>query len=139
MDINRQTGNSVPKVLTDESARRRARRIRDTQWSVLERIAEHNPLYICWWDKNGRHGGADGALGLLSCSLVVGMELVHWLKAHPGWTVIGEWAAEMSAAPVFITSEGRDALVNRALYDLEPVEGGLVEPGWQAIPWLDAG
>ena len=53
--------------------------------------------------------------------------------------MIGEWSQERYASPVFITSDGRAALATRALYDLEPVEGGLVEPGWQAIPWLEGG
>ena len=44
-----------PKLRTDERSRRMARHIRDQQWQVLERIAEHNPLHVCWWDKNGRH------------------------------------------------------------------------------------
>ena len=44
-----------PKVLTDQSMRRMARGIRDAHWRTLERIAEHDPLWCCWWDKAGRY------------------------------------------------------------------------------------
>ena len=68
------------------------------------------------------------------CGLIKGMEILHWLEAHPDWTQIGEWSDERYAVPVHITDSGRDALANRERYDMEPVEGGLVEPGWQVIP-----
>ena len=68
------------------------------------------------------------------CGLIDGMELVHWLKTHPEWTTTGDWSDERYAAPVWITEAGRTALENRHLYDMEPVEGGLVEPGWRAKP-----
>ena len=52
----------------------------------------------------------------------------------PDWTIIGEWSGERYARPVHITAAGLEALENRRLYDMEPVRGGLVEPGWQAVP-----
>ena len=123
-----------PKILTDQPAREMARRIRDTQWLALERIAEHNPLYICWWNKDRHHADQGGPDDLLVCGLIDGNELLDWLNAHPDWRVIGEWSEERYAAPVYITDEGRAALANREQYDLEPIVGGLVEPGWEAIP-----
>ncbi len=50
------------------------------------------------------------------------------------WWVIGDWSDQRYAAPVSLTDAGRAALANREQYDLEPVTGGLVEPGWQATP-----
>ena len=112
-----------------------ARRIRDHQWETLERIADKNPLYVCWWDKNRRHGRREHQPDDLKvCGLIDGMELVHWLKTHPEWTTTGDWSEERYAAPVWITEAGRTALENRHLYDMEPVKGGLVEPGWRAKP-----
>ena len=71
---------------------------------------------------------------LMACGLIDGMEMMHWLNAHPEWITIGEWSEERCAFPVYITDRGLDALANREQYDMEPVEGGLVEPGWKAIP-----
>ena len=125
-----------PKTLTDQASRQQARHIRDNQWRKLERIAEQDPhpLYICWWNKNRHHNRDVSPPDLLVCGLIDGMEMLHWLKAHPEWVVIGEWSDERYAAPVHITDSGLDALSKRERYDLEPVVGGLVEPGWQAIP-----
>ena len=124
-----------PRALDDQATRKMARHVRDRQWRMLERIAENNPLHICWWDKNRRHRQDEEAPDdLMACSLIVGMEILHWLKAHPEWTTIGEWSEERCAVPVHITDRGLEALANRERYDMEPVEGGLVEPGWKAIP-----
>lgn len=125
---------SAPRELTDDGAREMARRIRDNQWKTLEQIAEYNPLYICWWNKDRYHDWEEGPDDLKVCGLIDGMELVAWLKSHPDWTVVGEWSDERHAAPVSITDAGRHALANREIYDSEPVVGGLVEPGWQAVP-----
>ena len=124
-----------PKWLIEERDRKMARHIRDRQWEMLELIALHNPLYICWWDKAGRYKvKTNTPPDEWACGLITGMEMLHWLEAHPDWTQIGEWSDERYAAPVHITDSGRDALANRERYDMEPVEGGLVEPGWRAIP-----
>ena len=124
---------SEPKALTDDQSRQTARWVRDRQWRTLERIAEHNPLYICWWDKHRRHK-VDRPDDLEAHGLIDGMELAHWLRAHPEWTTAEEWSDERCAQAFYITDVGRDALANRQQYDMEPVVGGLVEPGWQAVP-----
>lgn len=123
-----------PRLLTDQRARDRARYTRDLQWQLLEQISEHNPLYVCWWNKNRHHNEGDIPDDLKVYGYITGMEMLHWLNAHPDWTEIGEWSDERYAAPVFITDAGREALSARSRYDLEPVAWGLVEPGWQAIP-----
>ena len=127
------TTKPEPKILDEPRDRDMARYVRDRQWETLERIAEHNPLYICWWDKAGRHKG-ERPPDLKVCGIPDANELINWLNLHPDWTVTGEWSDERYAAPVWITDAGREALQNRHLYDMEAVEGGMVEPGWQAIP-----
>ena len=124
----------TPKVLTDPEARARARWIRDWQWAVAERIAATDPLWICWWNKNRHHDEATAPSDLLICGLIDGSELAQWLNSHPDWWVIGEWDADRYAAPVSITEAGRAALANRSAFDSEPVNGGLVEPGWTCSP-----
>jgi hypothetical protein len=134
-----------PKRLTAKRDRAMARRMRDQNWAVMERVAAlaPKPLWICWWNKDGHHRPspsaqyADGSGfrdDLLVCGLIDGMELCEWLRSHNDWWTIGEWSDERYAAPVTLTDAGRAALTNRAAYDMEPVTGGLVEPGWEAIP-----
>jgi hypothetical protein len=132
----------TPKLLTDKRDREMARRMRDGQWAFADRVAAQGTVWVCWWNKN-RHGPspsaqyADGSGyrdDLLVCGLIDGMELAAWLHSHEDWWVIGEWSDERYAAPVSLTDAGRVALANREAYDMEPIEGGLAEPGWQAIP-----
>ena len=125
----------APKILDSPEDQARARYMRNRQWETLERIAEHNPLWICWWDKNRRHAKHDRRPDdLIVHGLITGMELAQWLRSHQDWTVVGEWSDERYAAPVWITDTGRHALANREHYDMEPVLGGMVEPGWQCVP-----
>lgn len=110
-----------------------ARAIRDGQWALLEKAATHDPLIWCWWDKAGRYRNGVPANVHLT-GLIGSMEDLAWFKRHPDWLVIGEWDDAVYGAPIRITDAGRAALANRALYDMEPVEGGMVEPGWICTP-----
>ena len=122
-----------PKRLTEPHQRETARRIRDHHWRVLERAGELDPLWCCWWDKRGFH--KPPAVDVESFCLLSGMEFLDWIQNdHPDWVEIGEWDDERYAAPVRLTAAGRDALAHRERYDMEPVRGGLVNPGWEAIP-----
>ncbi len=134
-----------PKKLTSDRDRENARRMRDRQWELMERVAAlaPEPLWICWWNKNRHHGPSPSAQysdgsgyreDLLICGLIDGIELLEWMRSHNDWWVIGAWSDERYAAPVTLTDAGRVALANRERYDMEPVTGGLVEPGWEAIP-----
>lgn len=126
-----------PKRLTAKCDRENARRERDSQWDFMERVAAlppQQPLWVCWWNKNRHHDYAHIPLDLLICGLSGGMVLSEWLNSHKDWWIIGEWSDARYAAPVTLTDAGRAALANRAAYDMEPVTGGLVEPGWEAIP-----
>lgn len=124
----------VPRKLLDSPDHRQmARRMRDGQWAFAERVAARGTLWVCWWNKN-RHHQPPHPDDLEICGLIDGMELLEWLGSHPSWWAVGPRSEARYAAPVSITAAGRQALQNRSLYDREPVTGGLVEPGWQAVP-----
>jgi hypothetical protein len=108
--------------------------MRDSEWEFMERVAKLGTVWVCWWNKNRHHDVKTAPPDLLICGLMDGTELSDWLNSHKGWWVIGEWSDERYASPVSLTDVGRQALENRALYDMEPVTGGLCEPGWTAIP-----
>lgn len=124
-----------PKKLTSKSDREMARRIRDEQWAFMEKVASiaPAPLWWCIWNKDGHHKGTEGPDQHWG-GLIDGMELSEWMHQHSDWWVKGEWDDDRYARPVWLTDAGREALAKRAAYDLEPVTGGMVEPGWEAIP-----
>jgi hypothetical protein len=124
-----------PKQLTSDDNRAMARRMRDTQWAFMEKVNRLGTVYVCWWNKNRRHDDTQPLPeDLQVCGLIDGLELLAWLKSHPDWWTIGAWSKERYAAPVSLTGAGRRALRQRSRYDMEPVTGGLVEPGWIASP-----
>ncbi|TIW28725.1 MAG: hypothetical protein E5V63_04415 [Mesorhizobium sp.] len=134
---------SAPRELTDDNAREMARHIRNHDWQIMEKTNLLGTLWCCWWDKNRHFQKYDSTTGRYVESipddvqvfgLIDAMEFLEWTKQHPDWWTIGEWSDERYAAPVSLTDAGRAALANRAAYDMEPVMGGLVEPGWRAIP-----
>jgi hypothetical protein len=125
----------TPKVLTDDASRQRARMMRDWHWETAGRVAALGTLWICWWNKNRRYDLTKPLPDdLIVCGLIDGIELLEWFNSHNDWWEIGKWSDERYAAPVSLTDAGRAALAEREKYDLEPVTGGLVRPGWQAIP-----
>lgn len=132
-----------PKVLKSKADREMARRMMDWNWGFAERVAAAGTLWVCWWNKNRHHDRSPDAQysdgsgyrnDLLVCGLIDGMELLDWLNSHPDWWEIGEWSDERYAAPVKITEAGRLALASREKYDMEPLHGGLVEPGYVVTP-----
>lgn len=123
-----------PKKIKSKQQREIARIMRDSQWAFAEKAAKHGTIWVCWWDKDRRHRTEPLPDDLVVHGLISGMELLEWLGSHPDWWKIGEWSDERYAAPVSITEAGRAALAEREKYDMEPVIGGLVEPGWQAVP-----
>ena len=106
--------------------------MRDFHWKTLERIAEHDPLEICWWDKYRRHK-REKPDNLLALS-PMRVDLARWLRDHADWIEEGSWSDETCSMPYRITDAGREALANRGRHDSEPVYGGMIEPGWQAEP-----
>ncbi len=121
-----------PKRLTDRTMRMIARRERDGQWEFMERVAREGIVWICPWDKYGRHKNGDGVyvFGLIGSN-----EFYHWLSSHKDWWIRGRWSEKRCARSIRITEAGRKALVNREQYDMEPIFGGMVEPGYVVTPW----
>ena len=131
-----------PKALKSPKDREIARQIRNSQWELLERIAEHDPLWVCPWDKERRHSQIEERPNDLAVyCLLASNDLFMWFGEtgpHADWIEIGPWSEERYASPVRITAAGRSALEARDQYDMEPVYGGLVEPGWVRIPKREA-
>lgn len=119
-----------PKKLTSRRDRQTARYTRDFQWKFTEKVAEHDPLWFCVWNKKKLPEGPDE----MRCCLLTGMDVLSWTDAHKDWFVFGEWSEERYALPVRLTDAGRLALAEREKYDMEPVNGGLVEPGFIVTP-----
>lgn len=120
----------APKKLRDKASRAMARCTRDRQWEFTGRCNNHSPLWFCVWNKARRPEEADE---WRDC-LITGLEIQEWIERHSDWFKVGDWDEARYARPVWITPAGQQALIERAKYDMEPVFGGLVEPGWQCIP-----
>lgn len=100
--------------------------MRDAQWAFAEKVATHGTVWFCVWNKARRPELVDEQRH----GLIDGLEMLEWINSHPDWWVLGEWSDERYALPVQLTDTGSASLADRARYDLEPVTGGLVEPGW---------
>jgi|ERR1043165_973860 hypothetical protein len=118
------------KILNDKQQRQFARNERDSQWEFMERVEREGVVWMCPWDKYHRHG-TDGVYvyGLLGSN-----EFLYWLNSHKEWWKRGRWSAKRCASSIRITDAGRAALKNRDLYDMEPIHGGMMEPGYIVTP-----
>lgn len=123
---------TLRKLLTDRGSRLHARAERDMQWAFMERVAREGIVWMCPWDKYGRHKDGDRVyvFGLLGSN-----EFYHWLDSHKDWWKRGRWSEKRCARSIQITDSGRVALENRNLYDMEQIYGGMVEPGYRVTPW----
>ncbi len=119
------------KRLTTKADRMDARRTRDSQWEFMERVAREGVVWVCPWDKKRRHG----ADGVHSEGLLCWPDFSSWLESHKDWWRPGRWSERRCAFSVRLTDAGRAALSQRELYDMEPIHGGLVEPGFVVTPW----
>ena len=121
-----------PKRLSDRSSRMAARYGRDAQWEFMKRVAREGIVWMCSWDKYNRHKDGDGVyvFGLLGSEA-----FFHWLGSHPDWWKRGRWSEKRCARSIRITEAGLTALANREQYDMEPIFGGMVEPGYIVTPW----
>jgi hypothetical protein len=97
----------------------------------MERVAREGKVWMCPWDKYGRHKNGDGVyvFGLIGSN-----EFHAWLRSHADWWIHGRWSAKRCARSIQITDVGREALKHRQLYDMEPIHGGMVEPGFVVTP-----
>jgi len=120
-----------PKKLTSQDNRRMARFMRNRHWLFMEKVDEFGVIWFCCWDKDQRHKPpapnvvVDGLLGA---------GYLDFMCQHKDWFKRGRWSEKKYAVSVRLTPAGIEALKNWTQYDMEPVYGGLVEPGWQAIP-----
>jgi hypothetical protein len=121
----------APKQLEEQWQREMARRIRDWHWEVMERLAREGVVNVCLWNKYHQDERPDE----MRMCLISGGELMEWVRAHRSWFRVGrKHNDERHTFPLSLTKAGRDALRHRERYDMEPVLGGLVEPGWSATP-----
>ena len=104
--------------------------MRDAQWRFAEKVVTYGTVWFCVWNKERRPELADEQRH----GLIDGMEMLEWIDSHRDWWIKGEWSDERYAFPIQLTEAGRRALAEREKYDMEPVTGGLVEPGWECIP-----
>ncbi len=120
--------------LTSPEQRERLRYTRNHQWAFMERIrdamSEFGCLWWCIWNKRRLPEGP----GEYRMCLLSGMDVNAWVVEHPEWFNQGEWNDDRYAIPITLTEAGLEALLNRHLYDMEPVKVGLMEPGYIGIP-----
>jgi hypothetical protein len=121
-----------PKILRRKADRQRARADRDRQWGFMEQVARCGTVWFCPWDKARRHDMKNLPPDVYVSDLFD--PLRDWMGRHTDWWIVGEWSEEKYARAVQLTHAGRAALANREKYDMEPVYGGLVEPGWKCVP-----
>lgn len=122
-----------PKHLSSRTEREIARYVRDGQWAFMERIQAVGKLWFCVWNKDRRHQKPYPA-DLWVCCLMTGLDYENWMQRHPDWFIKGRWSEKRYARSVRLTPAGVAALANRNLYDMEPLHGGLVEPGYTVLP-----
>lgn len=152
-----------PKRLSGRTMRMIARRERDSQWEFMERVAREGIVWMCPWDKHRKHGPRCPGIcaygrftpegeqwkcaqcgrvlpkipddGVYVFGLLGSNEFFHWLDSHKDWWKRGRWSEKRCARSIRITDAGRKALKNRERYDMEPIFGGMVEPGFVVTPW----
>lgn len=119
-----------PKKLMDEHWRTWARTVRDSHWAFMERLKKEGTVHVCAWNKYDQ----EELPHELRLSLIGGEELMEWFRAHQDWFEIGDQDEERWTSPISLTGPGLKALTEKEKYDMEPVYGGLVSPGFQSIP-----
>ena len=120
------------KVLRSKSSRMMARAMRNAHWRFMEKIRDWGVVWFCPWDKYGKHENAPENYVV---DALLGAGYLDWMGRHKDWFQQGRWSQRRCARSVRLTAAGRTALENWTHYDMEPVHGGLVEPGWVATPW----
>jgi hypothetical protein len=124
-----------PKRLSSTRWRNIARRERDSQWAFMERVARKGRVWTCPWDKYHRHHDmTPESDGVYVYGLIGSNEFLSWLDAHKDWWKRGRWSEKRCARSIRITEAGREALAHREPYDMEPIYGGMVEPGYVVTP-----
>lgn len=119
----------MTKRLTDKLDREAARRTLDGHWDFVRRLAREGIVHFCVWNKyhhkeqrnEARHG------------LIDGLEVLEFVRQHRPWFGSGAYDLKRNTRPMWLTARGRRALRRQAGRP-EMVYGGLVEPGYKAMP-----
>ena len=120
-----------PKRLTKKFDRDDARRMRNKHWLFMEKLRDNGGIWFCPWDKYGKHkDGKDG----VEVDGLIGWGILDWVRKHRDWFKRGRWSDKRCAVRYRLTGAGLIALEHWQQYDMEDVEGGLVEPGWICTP-----
>jgi hypothetical protein len=122
-----------PRRLNTRYHRESARRHRDFDWAFMRRIARQGIVHYSPWNKNrlptGRNEYRDGLIG--------GLEWWGWVKRHRTWFCWSAWDPQRQTYAFSLTRIGKKiARRPPRRFDLEPVYGGLVEPGYREDPIL---
>ena len=123
---------SGEKGLRSKSDRMMARRMRNRHWEFMEKIRDLGKVWFCPWDKYGKHRNAPDNYVV---DAPIGIGYLDWMSRHKDWFKKGRWNEACCAFSVQLTAAGFVALEHWTQYDMEPIHGGLVEPGWVCIPW----
>lgn len=120
------------RKLTCPFWRKIARRERDSHWNFMRRLARQGAVHVCLWNKRGlKERGSE-----LMLSLMGGNDLMSWVAAHRSWFGYGAYNAGRTTFPFWLTPRGRIALRRRRRADdRAPIFGGMVQPGYQVIPF----
>lgn len=121
--------SSTPRRLTDADSRQVARRTLDMHWDFVRRLARQGIIHFCVWNKyhhkeqrnEARHG------------LIDGLEVLGFVRQHRSWFGSGAYDLKRNTRPMWLTARGRRALRRQADRP-EMIFGGLVEPGYKAMP-----
>jgi hypothetical protein len=123
-----------PRKLTSRRDREMGRRIRNFHWKFMERLQREGTIHVCVWNKYG----LEERQNELMLDMVSGCELLEWMSDHRDWFIIGKQDEARWTNPIALTEVGKLALSERKKYDMEPVKGGLFEPGFEVIPIEEA-
>lgn len=119
----------MSRRFNDRDSRQVAQRQLEGHWNFVRRLAREGLVHFCVWNKYHhperkneiRHG------------LIDGMEFLDFVRTHRAWFGCGAYDRRRNTFAIWLTQAGRSALRTRA-ERAEMMRGGLVEPGYEAMP-----
>lgn len=123
----------LPPKLNDPWERQAARRGREMDWALMERLARA-PVHICLWNKYHK---VERRNELMLC-MMGGVDFMTWVREHRSWFGHGAYNRTRTTFQFWLTPAGRAAVRRRdPRHDNAVTNGGLVEPGYQVMPARD--
>src|ERR1700685_206434 len=119
----------MERRLTDRDSRQIAQRTLEGHWDFVRRLARQGVVHFCVWNKYHHKEGRNE----IRHGLIDGLEFFDFVRSHRPWFGRGAYDRRRNAFPMWLTPAGRIALKTRANRS-EMVHGGLVEPGYCAVP-----